>query len=477
MANYIHENNLIWTGTRTARVILQFTIEETGELTDMKVIKNTISAGNGAMTFLQMNNNIKGIIKRAPGEWIPARVDNKFVRRRYRMVVVFNHPDEIADAEQEQILPIWPVSFYDEIDPNHYYSLYSVSKMPRYRLGREKLINYLNDSAYHRVKAKPKSMEGYVDVEYVIKSDSSLIDFQILKHSKVYPEHLKVVHEMISDMEGDWLPAEINGTPVHCVQRHRVYFHSKPGKNKGLYKVYPEETFGVVAYRAPYSNHMAMFRGSESDYKAMIRQNLLYPIESLKHCVDDELNIRCIVELDGSLNEFYIAPKDSVGYGCDIQAIQALKSTNYQWTPAHKKNHFVRSQQQMKVRFKIGFSTPEQMILNEGEGRIFENYQVDSQATYKMGLDSFYSKVQSEFKYPMLASKYNKGGKVMVSVVVERDGSLSNIKVLNEEERYYCFEEAVQQFIMETDGDWRAARYRRVPVRSKVILPLLFVLK
>jgi TonB family protein len=391
------------------------------------------------------------------------------------LIVLFSNPLENAQTELEKILPMWKVPFHSPIIMGFNYTTYVVDKMPRYKHGSERLLSYLCDTAASRVSEELKSSDGYIDVEYIIGSDSSLSEIKILKHSKIPAKYLHHGREMIEDMAGNWAPAEIGGETVNCVQRHRIYFTS--GKNKserGSYRVHKEKSFAMVENRAPYTNHNAMFRGSASDYEAVIRKHLLYPTESLKHCVSSDLTVRCTIELDGTLNAFYIAQKDSIGYGCEQQAIAALKHTNYRWTPAYTKNHFVRSEKTLSVSFSAGYQTPKDMISNKGEGKLYEVFEVSTAAKFKKGLDSFYTRFREEFKYPMLASSYNKGGRIMVSFVVERDGSISSIQVLKESERYYCFEEAVQEFIMTTDGEWDPAMLKHTAVRSKVVLPLMF---
>ena len=62
----------------------------------------------------------------------------------------------------------------------------------------------------------------------------------------------------------------------------------------------------------------------------------------------------------------------------------------------------------------------------------------------------------------------------MVSFVVEKDGTLSSIKILDRDAAYFCFEQSVQAFMIKTNEHWKPAKKKGFAVRSKMVLPLYF---
>lgn len=96
---------------------------------------------------------------------------------------------------------------------------------------------------------------------------------------------------------------------------------------------------------------------------------------------------------------------------------------------------------------------------------------VENKATYKGGEQAFYRYIANNLKYPEVARRMGVEGRVYVSFVVEKDGSLSNVKAIKGIGAG-CDEEAVR--IIKKSPTWYAAKQRGNPVRSQVIIPLIF---
>ncbi|GAB4237528.1 MAG: energy transducer TonB [Ekhidna sp.] len=94
--------------------------------------------------------------------------------------------------------------------------------------------------------------------------------------------------------------------------------------------------------------------------------------------------------------------------------------------------------------------------------------------SFEGGMDAFYSYLSRKIRYPRSAQQMGIEGKVFVQFIVEKDGSLSDIRVLKGI-GMGCDEEAlrvmsqVPQFIPGKQGDVR--------VRVKMIIPIFFKLQ
>ncbi|MFI3258831.1 MAG: TonB family protein [Rikenellaceae bacterium] len=90
------------------------------------------------------------------------------------------------------------------------------------------------------------------------------------------------------------------------------------------------------------------------------------------------------------------------------------------------------------------------------------------------GLAEFRTWVQQRLKYPTIAAENGISGRVVLTFVVERDGSLSNIQVLLSPDRSLA-EEAIR--VLKLSPKWSPALQRNQPVRLKFTLPVEFAIR
>jgi protein TonB len=129
--------------------------------------------------------------------------------------------------------------------------------------------------------------------------------------------------------------------------------------------------------------------------------------------------------------------------------------------------------------------TEEQKI----EQRVFEDIQfekeeeetaeeiftiVENQPEPVGGMSVFYEYVAKNLKYPVLARRNNIEGRVYIEFVVEKDGSLTDVKTLKGIGGG-CDEEAMR--IIKEAPKWNPGKQRGRPVRVKMVLPILFRLE
>ena len=101
-------------------------------------------------------------------------------------------------------------------------------------------------------------------------------------------------------------------------------------------------------------------------------------------------------------------------------------------------------------------------------------YTVESQVpVFKGGMEQFYRFLARKIRYPLDAQREKISGKVFLSFVVEKDGSLSDINVVRS-----VFpsidEEAVK--VLKQSPNWIPGIHRGLPIRVKYNLPIAFAL-
>ena len=96
---------------------------------------------------------------------------------------------------------------------------------------------------------------------------------------------------------------------------------------------------------------------------------------------------------------------------------------------------------------------------------------VEMEPTFPGGLDRFYQFLQYNIKYPAEAFKNKIQGKVFVGFVVEKDGSLTDVKVLRGIGSG-CDEEAAR--VIKKSPKWRPGIQNGRPVRVQFVVPISF---
>src|SRR5690606_28347366 len=82
--------------------------------------------------------------------------------------------------------------------------------------------------------------------------------------------------------------------------------------------------------------------------------------------------------------------------------------------------------------------------------------------SFRGGLKGFYDYFGKNVEYPKLAKKSNITGTVVVSFVIDKDGSITDIKVIKGI-GFGCDEEAVR--VLKNAPKWNPGKQRGVPVK------------
>jgi periplasmic protein TonB len=89
------------------------------------------------------------------------------------------------------------------------------------------------------------------------------------------------------------------------------------------------------------------------------------------------------------------------------------------------------------------------------------------------GMPAFYEFVGKKLKYPAQARRMGVEGKVFVEFVIERDGSITDVKAIKGIGAG-CDEEAVR--VLQSAPKWKPGKQRGKPVRQRMVLPIAFKL-
>lgn len=113
-------------------------------------------------------------------------------------------------------------------------------------------------------------------------------------------------------------------------------------------------------------------------------------------------------------------------------------------------------------------------VFKEEEPEVTIFLTSEEEAKPKDGYPAFYKYVQKELKYPSQARRMGVDGKVYIQFVVEKDGSITDIKVIKGIGSG-CDEEAVR--VLKAAPKWNPGKQRGKPVRVRRSLPIKFSLR
>lgn len=207
--------------------------------------------------------------------------------------------------------------------------------------------------------------------------------------------------------------------------------------------------------------------GSSQDFRRWVQERIEYPQEALKDSVQGRVILSAVIRADGTLTDIEVAK--SPDPRLSAEAVRIVESSPADaWTPALKDGKPIDRKIHVPVEFRLPGSDADQPFVI-----------VEKMPTFRNGdLNTFRKWVQGEIKYPAEAVQKNIQGRVVVSFVVEPDGSLDQIELLQAPDKLLTdklfADEALRVIASSPAGDWSPGMQRGEKVRVKYTLPVDF---
>lgn len=107
------------------------------------------------------------------------------------------------------------------------------------------------------------------------------------------------------------------------------------------------------------------------------------------------------------------------------------------------------------------------------ENKVYDASVLDIQPEFPGGQKEFAKYISQNLKYPVVARQNNVSGKVYVAFIVERDGSVNDVKI-RQGIGGGCDEEALR--LIKNSPNWKPGMLKGSPVRTYIIQPISFQL-
>lgn len=154
-----------------------------------------------------------------------------------------------------------------------------------------------------------------------------------------------------------WSPATLDMKPVACDMEYTVEYNVRSYKRywkkhepTQLPLSLEADTSYVIYERQQLEETAKPYFADGSTMAQFILSNLKYPESAKMAEIAGNVRLSFVVETDGNISNILI--DQSVGGGCDQEAIRLLEMTH--WIPAIKNGHYVRSHNLQDITFHIG---------------------------------------------------------------------------------------------------------------------------
>ena len=222
---------------------------------------------------------------------------------------------------------------------------------------------------------------------------------------------------------------------------------------------------------------MPQFPGGDQAMMDFMAKNVVYPQEAKDKGIAGRVFVSFVVEKDGSVNEVKVLR--GIGGGCDDEAVRVVKSMP-KWKPGKQKGKPVRVSYMMPINFKLNDDSPTKSVnktdANKPDMKPDKNgvYQiVEEMPQFPGGETKLMEYIAKNLTYPQEARDKGVEGRVFIGMVIEKDGSVSNVKVLRGISQE-CDAEAVR--VISSLPKWKPGKQDGKPVRVSYQIPINFKL-
>ena len=244
-------------------------------------------------------------------------------------------------------------------------------------------------------------------------------------------------------------------------------FDEKTGAIKKTAVNYDEVEPFIIAEKMP------SFQGGDlNTFRTWVQERIQYPAEAAKQNIQGRVVVSFEIKTDGSLADLKVL--QSPDKLLSDEACRVIESSP-KWTPGEQRGQKVTVKYTLPVDFRTAAAKQATAQTAPAGDEPFLITEV--MPSFQGGdITAFRQWVQMHVQYPQEAMKQNIQGRVVTSFIVEKDGSVSNINVLQSPGKLLSDE--ASRVIGNVPADaWAPGRQRGQAVRVKLTVPVDFRLQ
>lgn len=228
---------------------------------------------------------------------------------------------------------------------------------------------------------------------------------------------------------------------------------------------------------------MPEFPGGQGELLKYLAKGIKYPVIAQENGIQGRVTASFIVEKDGSIRNVEVIR--GVDPSLDAEAIRIL-SDMPNWTPGKQRGQDVAVKYTVPVTFRLQGKTENQptpgkddiVVVGYGSNEADNSNQVfamvEKMPEFPGGQDGLIAFLAKTIQYPKEAQEKGLQGRVVCSFIVEKNGSLSDVKVIRGIDPSLD-QEALR--VISVMPKWTPGTQRGKTVRVKYTVPLTFTLQ
>lgn len=212
--------------------------------------------------------------------------------------------------------------------------------------------------------------------------------------------------------------------------------------------------------------------GDLNTFRAWVQKNIKYPAEAFKNGEQGRVVLSFVVEKDGSVSNIQILQTPGKAFSEETRRVVAASP---KWKPGEQRGEKVRVRYTLPVDFRIT-ATAQDTKTSENKSSGEEPFLVvDTPPQFNGGdINEFRRWVQMNVKYPAEALSKNIYGKVLVTFVIEKDGSVGNAEIFKSPDKSLA-DEVLR--VIGKSPKWTPGKQRGEAVRVKFGMPVDFAVQ
>ncbi len=307
---------------------------------------------------------------------------------------------------------------------------------PQYPGGQEALAKFLTENLKYPEAAAKEGSEGVIQVNFVIDNDGDVENVKAFIWQDNTRQDLAAEAERVLHAMPRWIPAQHKGKPVRCSMTLPVKFSlaNSGAKSAIVDPVFPGDLFKFLS------------------------ENIQYPQTARAAKAEGKVFLEFMINEDGSLSEIKQLDPGKVHPDLVAEAVRVVKMMP-KWKPGVQEGKVVRTKYTLPISFKLDAK------------EISTLATVDVQPEFPGGMQALYKFLGDQVKYPEAALKADIEGTVVISFVVETDGSLSSFEALKVPHQDLA-DEVIR--VIKLSPKWNPAKKGDQAVKVKYTLPFKF---
>ena len=212
--------------------------------------------------------------------------------------------------------------------------------------------------------------------------------------------------------------------------------------------------------------------GDLNTFRAWVQKNIKYPAEAFRNGEQGRVVLSFVVEKDGSVSNIQILQTPGKAFSEETRRVGAASP---KWKPGEQRGEKGRVRYTLPVDFRIT-ATAQDTKTSENKGSGEEPFLVvDTPPQFNGGdIGEFRRWVQMNVKYPAEALGKNIYGKVLVTFVIEKDGSVGNAEIFKSPDKSLA-DEVLR--VIGKSPKWTPGKQRGEAVRVKFGMPVDFAVQ